>query len=491
MKISLQSFITLLLVNSAYQSINYPIEDGVIVLTDETFSQAINQFEYILVEFYAPWCGHCQKLAPEYSEAALILKEDDNQVPLAKIDGTKNKLSTRNVELTGYPTLSFFIRGKPIKYKGGRTALEIIDWVRRKSGSPTQLVKTQEDLLEQLDKREVVLFLNDKKNSELFSLYKKVAQEYDGVVFLHSDRKFQSKNFPPNKITILKNFEEPFKIFEGDNKATEEELKNFIDVWRYPTLMHFNNNMAIERIFGKKSKAIFLILKRNQEPEFEAFKKVAEENRELIIFSYCYWKEDLCRKLMKTTGTLRIQIPFVIVVDQSKKSAKYLMTENLITKEAISEFLKNFFSGMAKRFYKKSPIPIYRDGVVRKISGDIWEEEIIQNEDFVFVMFYAPWCGHCKKFMPKWIEFGLRTFKMEHFRVGMIDGSSNEIPGIEVSGFPTLFLFKKNKKDSGIKFEGKRTVEGLREFVKIELGDDWEDSKFLIPGGIEEAVWDI
>ena len=92
-----------------------------LVLDDATFKAAIAPPEQItLVKFYAPWCGHCKKMAPAWVELAKIYGDDEG-VAIADVDCTQHSgvCSTNGVK--GYPTIKAFKGGEEIeKYAGAR-----------------------------------------------------------------------------------------------------------------------------------------------------------------------------------------------------------------------------------------------------------------------------------------------------------------------------------------------------------------------------------
>ena len=96
-----------------------PPEDHVVVLTADNFTEFVSQSELMLVEFYAPWCGHCKKLAPDYARAAKELNLN-HDIPLATIDATEETSLAKHFGVDGYPTLFILRHGKEYEYTGSR-----------------------------------------------------------------------------------------------------------------------------------------------------------------------------------------------------------------------------------------------------------------------------------------------------------------------------------------------------------------------------------
>ena len=106
-------------------------EADVVVLSSDSFDEVVRDgTKDVLVEFYAPWCGHCKALAPEYAAAATRLAEHEHVV-LAKMDTTENE-PPAGFDVSGYPTLLFVGAkegAKPVPYDGEREADAIVAWV--------------------------------------------------------------------------------------------------------------------------------------------------------------------------------------------------------------------------------------------------------------------------------------------------------------------------------------------------------------------------
>merc|ERR1719253_2572921 len=109
----------------------------VYTLVGSTFESIVkNPSKDVLVEFYAPWCGHCKKLEPIYKEVAKKL-EGVRSLVIAKIDATANDVE--GVSAEGYPTIKFWRADKkddPLDYDGDRDVESFITWLEEKAGLP-------------------------------------------------------------------------------------------------------------------------------------------------------------------------------------------------------------------------------------------------------------------------------------------------------------------------------------------------------------------
>jgi len=126
-----------------------------VVVADNIDDIVFNSGKNVLLEFYAPWCGHCRKLAPILEEVAVSF-QDDEHIVIAKMDGTANDIPS-DFEVEGYPSLYFIpSNGEDVlPYEGERTAEEMINFINKnrepKAGASAAVEEvTQTDAVEEV-----------------------------------------------------------------------------------------------------------------------------------------------------------------------------------------------------------------------------------------------------------------------------------------------------------------------------------------------------
>jgi len=110
------------------------VDTGLYVLNDKSFAKHVASGDHF-IKFYAPWCGHCQKLAPAWQSLAKSYEGDD-KVKIGKLDCTQAQSVCQENQVRGYPTLHYMRDGKIVEtYKGGRDLESLKDFVKSMTGS--------------------------------------------------------------------------------------------------------------------------------------------------------------------------------------------------------------------------------------------------------------------------------------------------------------------------------------------------------------------
>lgn len=451
----------------------YAEEEGVLVLGDSDLGDAVKEFEHILVEFYAPWCGHCKRLAPEYVKAAALLKEEGSAVRLAKVDATEHPNSAEQYGIQGYPTLKFFINGEPIEYEGGRTDKEIVGWLRRKTQPSTLEIGSPKHLNDLIGTNDVVVVFFGGNDHEHFAHFEGASKRFDDAVFLYTtDASIRTEHNVPEgtNVLLLKKFDEGRNELAGSfDLAT---LVRFVEESKTPLVLPFDQ-AAAQRIFGEALPTVFLIYKKDEAgKKAEAiFAEAAQKLKGKILFSTADLEDEaLGPKLAEFVGVDESEAPTIrLVVPHAEASPKKFKFEAELTADNLAQFHDDFVAGKLVPFLKSEEIPATNDQPVKVVVAKQFEEIVLDSTKDVLIEFYAPWCGHCKRLEPIWNELAAELASVQGLVIAKMDATANEVESVDISGFPTIKFYPANNKAEPLEYDGDRSKAGFLRYLKDKL----------------------
>ncbi|XP_036771890.2 protein disulfide-isomerase A2 isoform X2 [Manis pentadactyla] len=452
-----------------------PEEDGILVLSQHTLGLALQEHPALLVEFYAPWCGHCKALAPEYSKAAALLAAESAKARLAKVEGPVEPELTEEFAVTEYPTLKFFQDGNrahPEEYTGPQEAEGIAEWLRRRVGSSATRLEDEEGAQALIDAQEVVVigFFQDLQDEDV-ATFLALARDALDMTFGLTDRLklFQKFGLTKDTIVLFKKFDEGRADFPVDQELglDQGDLSQFLLVHSMHLVTEFNSQTSPKIFAAKILNHLLLFINQTLSSHREllaGFGEAAPPFRGQVLFVVV----DVAAgndHVLQYFGLKAEEAPTLRFINMETTKKFSPAAGEPFTAASVTTFCHAVLSGKIQPYRLSQEVPPDWDQrPVKTLVGKNFEQVAFDETKNVFVKFYAPWCTHCKEMAPTWQTLAEKYKDHKDIIIAELDATANELAFV-VHGFPTLKYFPAGPGRKVIEYKSSRDLESFSRFL--------------------------
>ncbi|XP_014672021.1 PREDICTED: thioredoxin domain-containing protein 5-like [Priapulus caudatus] len=502
--------------------------------TAEDFTKQIWSKPHFIM-FYAPWCGHCKKLAPTFDKLAESYLEKDNpEVVIAKVDCTVETALCSEHDVSGYPTVKLFRpdEEEALRYKGARdlTSLQEFLTMILTTGEQEEKTDEAEDAAGTLELTDKTIQAHVAKGKHFVKFYapwcghcKQLAPTWDelaeyyqkegGVTIAKVDctqyrsvcSDYSIQGFPtllwiadgkvvdtykkPRDFGTLTAYANAMKSAEAPPAGEQEKIPK-VDEEEGPVkgLLILTKSKIEETIAEGKFFIMFYApwcghCKRLT-PTWNQLAEKYDEDKDVTIAKIdCTANQPICTQF-KVSG-----YPTLIWMVDGESVMRYSKGRDINSLSEFVQSMKNFDPTKAEEEAAAEAKPPQAEDGLYQLTEANFKEHVKEGNHFV--KFYAPWCGHCTRLAPIWQELATQLKDDKTVSIAKVDCTEHATICAEFSvrSYPTLLWLENGVNEAG-KYDGGRTLESLLAYARKMSGqgdneEELEEKEASVP--VEEV----
>eukprot|EP00760_Papus_ankaliazontas_P014838 PhM_4_TR16158/c0_g1_i1/m.77053 len=519
--------------------------------------QSYEQWETLLasdralfVKFYAPWCGHCKRLEPDWK---LVADEYSTNVDvmMVSVDATTQSRLAERYEIDGFPTIKFFPsdRHSPaIEFDRERDANGLRGFLQEHVGEheAQKLVASRAVMQHSLKQLNLLLTAEDMKDKHIFVLVLNKNCRDCALAEHWLDAIAMKARGTDDPIHSLRLMNETNMHFVSINVATNPAVKRIFDVHTFPSILYFaaddtkvrpQATETYDALFDGVSLANYVSSKTGVEINMSFQTITASESgaTEVTSLSEVYhlldtiagkvflaFYADYCVHCRKLLPELDIVAQNIATIPQNQGRDRIVIAKIDGIKYQHSDVtafpvmrLYNRRGGMEEydshrdsKSIEKYLFPNRRPGKhIPRTPGEVFEanatnfDDVAGDDRYVAViLFHAKWCQHCQSFLPKFAEAAAMLKDREEISFISIEASGNANLGDKygITSIPAVVVLTRVDREAPTRYRDALTATSLVRFVKMVSSFDvdgykkWRDDNAIVrsvTGDELDEVW--